>query len=68
MSSNFHNKFSFDNKFVNLLFLLQQIHGVNGVPLGGRGRPASVDIDTTMSQNSQTNQLISRRNAMNQGK
>ncbi|XP_055372771.1 polycomb protein Asx isoform X2 [Condylostylus longicornis] len=24
----------------------QQIHGVNGVPISGRGRPASVDVDT----------------------
>lgn len=49
------------------LVFLKQIHGVNGVPLGGRGRPASVDIDTSMAQISQNNQLISRRNAINQG-
>uniref|UniRef100_T1H015 Uncharacterized protein n=1 Tax=Megaselia scalaris TaxID=36166 RepID=T1H015_MEGSC len=45
----------------------QQIHGVNGVPLGGRGRPASVDIDTSITQhNSHNNQLISQKNIINQ--
>lgn len=30
---------------MSIFFCLKQIHGVNGVPISGRGRPASVDVD-----------------------